>query len=120
MDWTKRAAALFSLVFNHKERKVLQMIAEGRSTREISDHKQRNISCGGRAFDISQRITSVEEGGCGVRFIWLGGEAIPAINVAMKGMGFEIIDPGLSDVYVPGEEDLENCVALGAKIAANP
>jgi len=48
-----------------------------------------------------------------------GGEAIPAINVAMKGMGFEIIDPGLSDVYVPGEEDLENCVALGAKIAAN-
>ena len=37
MDWTKMAAALFSLVFNHKERKVLQMIAEGRSTKEISE-----------------------------------------------------------------------------------
>ena len=47
-----------------------------------------------------------------------GGEAIPAINDAMKGMGFEIIDPGLSVMYVPGEEDLENCVALGEKIAA--
>jgi flavorubredoxin len=48
-----------------------------------------------------------------------GGEAIPAINDAMKGMGFEIIDPGLSVMYVPGEEDLENCVALGEKIAAS-
>ena len=48
-----------------------------------------------------------------------GGEAIPAINDAMKGMGFEIIDPGLSVMYVPGEEDLANCVALGKKIAAS-
>ena len=48
-----------------------------------------------------------------------GGEAIPAINDAMKGMGFEIIDPGLSVMYVPGEEDLEICVALGEKIAAS-
>ena len=48
-----------------------------------------------------------------------GGEAIPAINDAMKAMGFEIIDPGLSVMYVPGEEDLENCVALGEKIAAS-
>ncbi len=48
-----------------------------------------------------------------------GGEAIPAINDAMKGMGFEIIDPGLSVMYVPGEEDLENFVALGEKIAAS-
>ena len=48
-----------------------------------------------------------------------GGEAIPAINDAMKGMGFEIIDPGLSVMHVPGEEDLENCVALGEKIAAS-
>jgi len=48
-----------------------------------------------------------------------GGEAIPAINDAMKGMGFEVIDPGLSVMYVPGEEDLENCVALGEKIAAS-
>ena len=48
-----------------------------------------------------------------------GGEAIPAINDAMKAMGFEVIDPGLSVMYVPGEEDLENCVALGEKIAAS-
>ena len=48
-----------------------------------------------------------------------GGEAIPAINEAMKGMGIEIIDPGLSVIYVPGEEDLANCVALGKKIAAS-
>jgi len=37
----------------------------------------------------------------------------------MKGMGIEIIDPGLSVIYVPGEEDLANCVALGKKIAAS-
>jgi flavorubredoxin len=48
-----------------------------------------------------------------------GGEAIPAINEAMKGMGIEVIDPGLSVIYVPGEEDLDNCVALGKKIAAS-
>ncbi len=48
-----------------------------------------------------------------------GGEAIPAINEAMKGMGIEVIDPGLSVMYVPGAEDLENCVELGRKIAAN-
>ena len=48
-----------------------------------------------------------------------GGEAIPAINDAMKGMGVEIIDSGLSVMYVPGEEDLEDCVALGEKIAAS-
>ena len=48
-----------------------------------------------------------------------GGEAIPAINDAMKGMGFEVIDPGLSVMYVPGEDDLANCVALGEKIAAS-
>ena len=48
-----------------------------------------------------------------------GGEAIPAINEAMKGLGFEIIDPGLSVMYVPGEDDLEKCVALGQKIAAS-
>ena len=48
-----------------------------------------------------------------------GGEAIPAINEAMKGMGFKIIDPGLSIMYVPGEKDLESCVALGEKIAAS-
>ena len=48
-----------------------------------------------------------------------GGEAIPAINDAMKGMGCKLIDPGLSVMYVPGEEDLANCVALGEKIAAS-
>ncbi|UCF91105.1 MAG: FprA family A-type flavoprotein [Desulfobacterales bacterium] len=48
-----------------------------------------------------------------------GGEAIPAINDALKGMGIEVIDPGLSVMYVPGDEDLENCVKLGEKIAAS-
>jgi flavorubredoxin len=48
-----------------------------------------------------------------------GGEAIPAINDAMKGMGVEVIDPGLSVMYVPGEEDLEKCIQLGKKIAAS-
>lgn len=48
-----------------------------------------------------------------------GGEAIPAITEAMKGMGFEIIDSGLGVVYVPGKEDLEDCVQLGEKIAAS-
>ena len=51
-------------------------------------------------------------------FGWCG-EAIPAINDAMKGMGIEVIDPGLSVMYVPGEEDLENCLKLGEKIAAS-
>ena len=46
-------------------------------------------------------------------------EAIPAINDVLKGMGFEVIDPGLSVMYVPGEEDLENCLKLGEKIAGN-
>lgn len=48
-----------------------------------------------------------------------GGEAIPAINDALKGMGIDIIDPGLSVMYVPGEEDLEKCVQLGKKLAAS-
>jgi len=48
-----------------------------------------------------------------------GGEAVPAITEAMKGMGFEIIDPGLGVAYVPGPEDVEQCVALGRKIAAS-
>ncbi len=48
-----------------------------------------------------------------------GGEAIPAINDALKGMGVELIDPGLSVIYIPGEEDLEKCVQLGKKIAAS-
>lgn len=47
-----------------------------------------------------------------------GGEAIPAINDAFKAMGVERIDPGLSVMYVPGEEDLEKCFQLGKKIAA--
>jgi flavorubredoxin len=48
-----------------------------------------------------------------------GGEAIPAINDSMKSMGIDIIDPGLSVMYVPGEEDLEKCIQLGRKIAAS-
>jgi flavorubredoxin len=46
-----------------------------------------------------------------------GGEAITAINEAMKGMGFEIVDPGVGVIYVPGPDDLVGCVELGRKIA---
>jgi anaerobic nitric oxide reductase flavorubredoxin len=48
-----------------------------------------------------------------------GGEAIPAINEAMKEMRFQVIDPGLGVVYVPGKEDVESCIRLGEKIAAS-
>lgn len=48
-----------------------------------------------------------------------GGEAIPAINEAMKGMGFEIVDPGLGVTYVPGPDDLVGCVELGRRIAGS-
>ena len=48
-----------------------------------------------------------------------GGEAIPAINDMMKSIGIEVIDPGMSVMYVPGEEDLDSCFKLGEKIAAS-
>lgn len=34
-------------------------------------------------------------------------------------MGIQVINPGLSVMYVPGEEDLQNCYQLGEKVAAS-
>ncbi|MBI5446882.1 MAG: flavodoxin domain-containing protein, partial [Deltaproteobacteria bacterium] len=48
-----------------------------------------------------------------------GGEALPAIAEALTGMGVEVLEPGLGVVYVPGDEDLESCVRLGERLAAN-
>ncbi|MBI5250308.1 MAG: FprA family A-type flavoprotein [Desulfomonile tiedjei] len=46
-----------------------------------------------------------------------GGEAIEAINGEMRASGIEILEPGLGITYVPGKEDLEECVLLGKRIA---
>ena len=46
-----------------------------------------------------------------------GGEAIKAIEAEMKAMGIKLLEPGLGVIYVPGEEDLKNCVQLGERIA---
>lgn len=48
-----------------------------------------------------------------------GGEAIKAMEEAMKGMGIELVETGLGVMYVPGEEDLANCVQLGERIAGS-
>jgi flavorubredoxin len=48
-----------------------------------------------------------------------GGEALPAIVEALKGMGVEVLDPGVGVVYVPGDDDLESCVRLGERLAAS-
>ena len=43
--------------------------------------------------------------------------AIKAIEAEMKAMGIKLLEPGLGVIYVPGEEDLKNCVQLGERIA---
>jgi flavorubredoxin len=48
-----------------------------------------------------------------------GGEAIKAIEAEMKAMGIEVLEPGLGVIYVPGDEDLKNCVQLGERLARN-
>ena len=45
------------------------------------------------------------------------GEAVKLINQDLEEMDFQIIDPGLRTLYVPGEKDLEACYELGRKIA---
>jgi flavorubredoxin len=47
-----------------------------------------------------------------------GGEAIEAINAEMRASGIEILEPGLGIVYIPGEDDLEECIRLGERIGA--
>lgn len=44
------------------------------------------------------------------------GEAIKQVNKEFEDMKFEIVDPGLKVQYVPNEEDINNCLALGRKI----
>ncbi len=46
-----------------------------------------------------------------------GGEAIKVLEAEMKAMGIQILEPGLGVIYVPGAEDLENCVQLGKRLA---
>ena len=46
-----------------------------------------------------------------------GGEAIKAVEAEMKAMGIEVLEPGLGVIYVPNDEDLENCVQLGKRLA---
>jgi flavorubredoxin len=48
-----------------------------------------------------------------------GGEAIEAMNNEMKACGLKVVEPGLGIMYVPMDEDLENCFALGERIAAH-
>ena len=46
-----------------------------------------------------------------------GGEAIKAMEEQLKAMGVEILEPGLGVMYVPGEEDIDNCARFGEAIA---
>lgn len=53
-----------------------------------------------------------------IRVLGWGGEAAPAMTDALRRMGIEVLNDGLSVVCVPGEEDLAACVRLGKEIAA--
>ncbi len=46
------------------------------------------------------------------------GEAIKVVEAEMKAIGIEILEPGLEVVYVPGDEELQQCMELGERIAA--
>jgi flavorubredoxin len=45
-----------------------------------------------------------------------GGEAVKLLGAALDEMKFEVIDLGVRINYVPGEEDLKQCVELGHKL----
>ena len=47
------------------------------------------------------------------------GEATKVVEAEMKAMGIEILEPGLGVVYVPGEEELQQCMELGERIAGS-
>jgi flavorubredoxin len=47
------------------------------------------------------------------------GEATKVVEAEMKAMGIEIMEPGLGVVYVPGEEELQQCMELGERIAGS-
>jgi anaerobic nitric oxide reductase flavorubredoxin len=48
-----------------------------------------------------------------------GGEAIKVIEGDMKAMGIKVLEPGLGVIYVPGDEDLQNCIQLGERLASS-
>ena len=37
----------------------------------------------------------------------------------MKAMGIQILEPGLEVVYMPGDEELKQCMDLGERIAGS-
>ena len=48
-------------------------------------------------------------------FGW-SGEAVKLMNRAMEDMKFDIIEPGMRVKYVPGHNDLSECVEMGKRI----
>jgi len=48
-------------------------------------------------------------------FGW-SGEAVKLMNAAMEEMKFDIIEPGMRVKYVPGDNDLQECVEMGKRI----
>ncbi|MBW2522148.1 MAG: flavodoxin domain-containing protein [Deltaproteobacteria bacterium] len=48
-------------------------------------------------------------------FGW-SGEAVKLMNAAMEEMKFDIIEPGLRVKYVPGSDNLDECVEMGKRI----
>ena len=48
-------------------------------------------------------------------FGW-SGEAVKLMNASMEDMKFDIIEPGMRVKYVPGHNDLSECVEMGKRI----
>jgi flavorubredoxin len=49
-------------------------------------------------------------------FGW-SGEAVKLLNNAMEEMKFTMVEPGLRHKYVPDHESLQECVAMGRRLA---
>ena len=47
------------------------------------------------------------------------GEAVEQMSADMKAMGIKVLEPGLSVMYVPGNEDIDKCIEFGESIAAS-
>ncbi len=47
------------------------------------------------------------------------GEATKVVEAEMKAMGIEVLEPALEVVYVPWEEELQQCMDLGERIAGS-
>jgi len=46
------------------------------------------------------------------------GEAVPMLTDALKGMGLDVIEPGVKAQYLPGDEEKQQVVALAHAMAA--